>query len=1518
MTGTAQNSIDYALSSPALTSDFPFHFAVEIPAGQSSVTVTVTPSFQPEVEGLETVIFTTAEGTTASGEIADEPAATIAATDASGAELGNDPVTFVISRAVGASTAYARPVQVAMTGTAQNRTDYALSSPALTSDFPFHFAVEIPAGQSSVTVTVTPSFQPEVEGLETVIFTTAEGTTASGEIADEPAATIAATDASGAELGNDPVTFVISRAVGASTAYLRPVQVAMTGTAQNRTDYALSSPALTSDLPFEFAVEIPAGQTAVTVTVTPTADGVAEGDETVIFSVEGTSATGTINVTSNTIALSLVDALLIGVGRQATVRVTLPSAAPPGGATVAVISGNTNLLTVATPGSVGIPQGQTVGDIVVTGVNVGDVLVSASAPGYQNGTVTIAVTQNLISSPLNLIVPFGQSVALPVNIGPSPAPAGGLTLNVVSAAPAIIEVLTPQITVAEGAVSANASVRGVLIGGANVTISNPAYSPSTTSVTSSAELNILQTSASFNDELPAAALTIRLESGGTPTAAEPALTVLLESADPACVAVVASVTIPAGLVSTTFTPTYGGSATLPCTTTVTASAASLVSDVVSITVNPRAEISSPGPMVVGGGLMVPTNAALGTLQHGGVDVTITSSHPDRVVVSRNTETIGTGTITFTIPNGQQTVPYVVQGLENTTGTATVTLSANGFTGTTHQITLVAPGAEIHQLDPTTSTLALDDTDWYLQVGIPNEPGNTLAQVQLVRPGPPLVLTLTNSNAAVGQIRSDEPVTVGQAVTKPIQPGTYFTRAKLTDTSWGLGFEALANGSTSVTVSGSGNLRTMTTTGVRQVEVGGSSISPSGQVLVGSGLMVFAAAQLSAGGHGGVDVTITSTDPEKVLVSADGTSAGTASITVPVPNGQTFVPYYVLGVENTTGLPGITLAAQGFGEAGHEVSVVSPGVELHQLDATMSTLSGEDKDLYVQVGIPNADGTALSQVQVVRPGSGMVFTLSNTNGTVGRLRSDEPAATGQVVTKPINPGAYFTFPVAEGTSWGLAFEPLANGSTTVSVSGPPGVQTMSSTGIRQVIVGDAGITAPGAAVVGSRLMTFTAANLSAANHGGIDVAVTSTDPSRVRLSPDGVTGGAASIVIPVPNGQTFVPYYVLGVADATGIATVTIAADDFGETSHQVEVVQSGVEILGLDASMSNLSANDTDWYVQVGIPTADGAFLSQIQVVQPGPPLEVTLTNSQSTVGRLHSDEPVASGQSVTKPIKPGTYFTIASQPDTIFGLAFEPLANGTTVVTAAGPAGVRTMTTSGVQTVEIGTPRILVSNAETVGAGLQVPISATLNGSQHGGVNVLISSTAPGLVLVSKDVTTTGSASISVPVADNTTAVPFVIQAFENVTGTAVVSLSTDGFITATMTVTVTQSAIEIIGLPSQIAAGAPEETFWYVQAGVPHPFAPGFLLPQAVRAGSPGFVVTLSANSTRARLRSDEPDAAGATVSKPIAPGNYLTVAVPPATGSGLGFEPLAAGTVVVSATGPAGVIATEQASRTVVITP
>ena len=624
-------------------------------------------------------------------------------------------------------------------------------------------------------------------------------------------------------------------------------------------------------------------------------------------------------------------------------------------------SAQPGFLSVVAPGTALIAEGQTVGPITVRGEGSGTALVRADAPGYGQGTLSVVVTHNLISTPSTLNVAFGGTTALPINIGPDPAPAGGLTLDVASS-DANIEVLTPQVTVPQGALSVNATVRGARVGTANVTVSNPNYAPSTTVVTSRAELNIVQASASFNHGLTPPTLTVRLESNGTQIAAQPALTVTLTSANTGCVTVPSSATIPAGLVSTSFSPTYGGTATLPCTTTVTASATDVTADTVTITVNRPATIDAGGTLTVGAGLIASGSASLNAAQHGGVDVTITAgteAQPGPVRLSRTASEVGTQSITVHLNNGQTSITYYVHGLENTTGSSPITLSGEGLTGDSHTVDVVQPAIEVLNLSPSMNTLSGPDTDVYVQVGIthPSFNNTQLWQAQSVRPGGPgFEVTLANSNSNVAQLRSDEPVSTGgqtgQVVRKTIPAGTYFTHAITTGTTYGFAFEPLGTGSTTVTVSATGAL-TMTSTGVRQVQVTSPVINAGATVSVGAGLMNSASASLSAAQHGGVDVTITAgtaAQPGPVRLSRTASEVGTQSITVHLNNGQSSISYYVHGLEDTTGSSTITLTAERFTSDSHTVEVVQRAVEVLNVSPSMNTLSGPDTDVYVQVGI----------------------------------------------------------------------------------------------------------------------------------------------------------------------------------------------------------------------------------------------------------------------------------------------------------------------------------------------------------------------------------------------------------------------------------------------------------------------------------------------------------------------------------------------------------------------------------------
>jgi hypothetical protein len=328
---------------------------------------------------------------------------------------------------------------------------------------------------------------------------------------------------------------------------------------------------------------------------------------------------------------------------------------------------------------------------------------------------------------------------------------------------------------------------------------------------------------------------------------------------------------------------------------------------------------------------------------------------------------------------------------------------------------------------------------------------------------------------------------------------------------------------------------------------------------------------------------------------------------------------------------------------------------------------------------------LTSLQAPRVGGPpFIVTVTNSNATVAQLSSDEPAATGQTVTKPILAGNTNTAANGPGTSFGLTFDPLGVGNTTVTVTGPPGVLTMTSAGVRMVTVTSPGISVPATSTVGSRLQTSYTASLGASQHGGVTVTVTSSAPGLVLVAPDSTTAGAPSFTTNLANGQTSVPIHVQGVENTSGSAIVTVAATGFVSATSTVNVVAPAVEIQSLALTTSAGSANDTNWYVRVGIPLGNNSGLSALQSPRAGgPPFVVTLSNSNAAVAQLSSDEPAVTGQVVTKPIQPGNSNTVAISPGTTFGLTLDPLAAGSTTVSVTGPTGVGT-TTQGVRAITV------------------------------------------------------------------------------------------------------------------------------------------------------------------------------------------------------------------------------------------
>jgi len=226
------------------TDDDSIDTSITIAAGKASATITVNPTDDTSVEGKETVTLglkqsdsyeTNDDLDTATVTIKDDdkPSITIAASDKDAAEEDTAGGTFTITRT--GVTTEALTVNLAITGTATNGTDY---TKLLT-------AVTIDAGDKTATLDVTPVDDSTVEVDETVIATVAAnanyvvGTDKSATVTiaenDLPTVTFTSKDLKASEPGTDKATLTVTR--NGPTTDSMDVKYEVTGTATEDDDY---------------------------------------------------------------------------------------------------------------------------------------------------------------------------------------------------------------------------------------------------------------------------------------------------------------------------------------------------------------------------------------------------------------------------------------------------------------------------------------------------------------------------------------------------------------------------------------------------------------------------------------------------------------------------------------------------------------------------------------------------------------------------------------------------------------------------------------------------------------------------------------------------------------------------------------------------------------------------------------------------------------------------------------------------------------------------------------------------------------------------------------------------------------------------------------------------------------------------------------------------------------------------------------------------------------------------------
>ena len=1275
--------------------------------------------------------------------------------------------------------------------------------------------LNVPAGSSAVLVgatTSSPTFIADVAGPYVVQLIVNDG------FVDSQPVTVTITASTGATITLSPDPLNLTNAPGTLTVTLgnpakpggQVINLAIVDTTVATTPSS---------------VTIAEGQTTATVSITP----VALGSTTILASATGlSSGSAHINVGASSLTLSL-SATTVGISKSVTATVTLSSPAPTN-LTGSITVNNTNIVNV--PSTFTIAAGSTTATFTVTGQATGTTNITAVVPGYGPGdTRTITVTSlGAISLQSGAVVGVGQTVNFGVTLI-TPAPVGGVTVNLVSSDPRLT--VTPSVFIKEGATApdVSAQITGVNIGTANITASATGFAGDTKSVQVAANLSFQP----GNITLAVGAsqtLTLTL-SGPAPVGG---ITVTLQSNNNAVAAVPSSVNIAQGA-TTAAVPVTAGSTTGSAIITASSSVAGVVSGTANVTVVSGLAISAPLPPGVVG---APYNATV-TATGGTPPYTFTATNlPAGLSISAAGVITGTptaaGSSTPTI-----TVTDTTPGTHLTaTATPTIVISPalainpitlpTGVVGSAYSATVTATGGNApYTFTATGLPAGLSITSGGQITGTPTAAGPATIVVTATDSTSPTKLTATASlpitiSGAVAITTTSLPNgTVGSgynftvAATGGTAPYTFTASglpAGLSISPAGvISGTPTANGTASVTLTVTDSTNpthatssvTLPLTISNQLAVSTTSL-PSGVVGAAYNFTVtatggvapytFTAAGLPAGlsiSAGGVisgtptapgtvtaAITVTdSTTPTHMTATANLSIAiapqNPSITTTSLPNGTVGSPYNAT-ITGTGGTTPYTFTATGL-PAGLSISaggVISGTPTVAGPFSIVVTLTDSTNPTHL-TATANLSAT-------IAPQTLAITTSSLPSGTVGAGYSAQVQATGGTLP--------YTF-TASGLPGGLSITTggQITGTPTLAGSYPVAITVTDSTNPTHLtatanltivisgVSGGPGLTISGA-TVGQNLQAPLIINLSQVPSTSVNVTISSDNPNVV-LAGRAVDAGTTNLVIAVQAGVAQFNVYAQGLA-SSGTANITASGAGYNSGTSQVTLAPSGFVLAGPNGVGGSFTSNQgAITPLTVSAVQLDGSGnVGSVEQVRGGFSASVNLSVANSAVGTVSPATANFTGGVDTA----SAQFTAGNTATS-------------STITAVPPAGFSTPAgNANVVAVTVQPVSVIAGNA-SVGQDLETTTQVTIQGTAPADTVVTLTSADPSRLLLSNTPTATGSASITVTLRSGFSSTPpFYVYGVGN-SGTVQYTASVPGFGTGNGTITLGRSAVLLSG---------------------------------------------------------------------------------------------------------------------------
>ncbi|HTA40914.1 MAG TPA: hypothetical protein VK789_00625, partial [Bryobacteraceae bacterium] len=376
-------------------------------------------------------------------------------------------------------------------------------------------------------------------------------------------------------------------------------------------------------------------------------------------------------------------------------------------------------------------------------------------------------------------------------------------------------------------------------------------------------------------------------------------------------------------------------------------------------------------------------------------VTVTSNDPSHVLLSTRPDLPGQAQISLPFSSNNSSSPsagYYIQGIAE--GQTTITVSGTGFADTTFNVTVTQP--TFYLLAPFSPALVGQTTA--AQIGFNG---------QLLRPGAQLSINLHSSDTTVATV--DSPVVISAGVfppnvnITPIAPGNVTISADLPPGYTGDPQHLSFN----LTVS----LPSLPFYGIASTFTVGKNL----QALV----------NLTQNGTGTVSLTVTSSDPTKVLLSTDPKATGQASTSSPI-SSFSFV-FYIQALADS-GSATLTFSATGFKQQTATVNLAPGGFVFVNGGAATGVKAPLSFSMTAAALAP--PGTFLGPESLRGGLAPVTLAITSSQPSVGTV-------TGPVV---FNPGDGYI---------GGTFTPSGTGVTNLTISQPPGF-TASTTGEVMVI------------------------------------------------------------------------------------------------------------------------------------------------------------------------------------------------------------------------------------------------------------------------------------------------------------------------------------------------------------------------------------------------------------------------------------------------------------------------------------